>query len=140
MMTQAVLNGRAARDWAAIERMPEFQELTTSRRRFAWLAGGTGLGLGALYVVLAAIAHGLMGTKLIGSFTVGFAGGVALIVLTWAITWAYMRRSERVWSVLEERVREKALLPGRRPVRARDTAPNSVPTPEVVVAGQAEAW
>ena len=133
-MAVAVHNGRAARDWAAIERMPEFQELTTSRRRFAWLAGGVGVGLGALYVVLAATAHGLMGTKLIGSFTVGFAGGAALVVVTWAITWAYMRRSERVWAVLEARIREKAL----RRSRPRRVA-ERVPTPDVVHAGQ-EVW
>jgi uncharacterized membrane protein (DUF485 family) len=121
MMAVAIHNGNHAHDWAAIERMPEFQELTTSRRRFAWLAGGVGVGLGALYVVLAATAHGLMATKLIGSFTLGFAGGVALILLTWAITFAYMRRSERVWAPLEARIREKAARP-REPRPVADPA------------------
>jgi hypothetical protein len=35
-------------------------------------------------------------------------GGVALIFLTWIITLAYMRRSDRVWGPLEARVREEA--------------------------------
>jgi uncharacterized membrane protein (DUF485 family) len=122
-----------ARDWAAIERMPEFRELTTSRRRFAWLAGGIGVGLGALYVVLAATAHGLMGTKLIGSFSLGFAGGVALILLTWAITFAYMRRSERVWGPLEARIREKAM---RRSEPVPEIEPESL---ERLVAAR-EVW
>src|SRR3982074_2085991 len=70
-------------DWVAIERLPEFQELVTGRRRFAWIAGGLGIGFGALYVVLAATAHDLMRTSLRGSFSLGFAWGVALILVTW---------------------------------------------------------
>jgi uncharacterized membrane protein (DUF485 family) len=106
-MTDPGRNG--APDWAAIERTPEFRELVAGRRRFAWIAGGIGIALGALYVVLAATAHDLMATRLAGSLSLGFAGGVGLIVLTWAITLAYMRRSDRVWAPLEARVRERAL-------------------------------
>jgi uncharacterized membrane protein (DUF485 family) len=62
---------RPVADWAAIERMPEFQELAAGRRRFAWTAGSIGMGLGALYVVLAGLSPELMGTKLIGSFSLG---------------------------------------------------------------------
>lgn len=96
-------------DWEGIEGSPDFQELVTGRRRFVWTAGGLGTGLGVLYVVLAGVAHDLMGTKLIGSFSLGFAGGVLLIVVTWGITIAYMRRSNRVWGPLEARVREQAV-------------------------------
>ena len=128
-MTDAARNGAPDIDWAAIEAMPEFRELVTGRRRFAWIAGAIGIGFGALYVVLVATAHDLMGTRLVGSFSLGFAGGVALILLTWAITMAYMRRSTRVWAPLEARVREQAfaapdhLVPGRRFVPADETAP-----------------
>jgi uncharacterized membrane protein (DUF485 family) len=108
-MTDAARNGAPAVDWTAIERMPEFQELVTGRRRFAWAAGGIGIGLGVVYVVLVATAHDLMGTRLAGSFSVGFAGGVGLVLLTWAITLTYMRRSDRLWGPLEARVRERAL-------------------------------
>jgi uncharacterized membrane protein (DUF485 family) len=96
-------------DWSAIERLPEFQQLTRGRRRFAWTAGGIGIGFGAAYVVLAATAHDLMDTRVAGSFSLGFAGGVALVVMTWAITWAYLRRSTVVWGPLEARVRERVL-------------------------------
>jgi uncharacterized membrane protein (DUF485 family) len=95
-------------DWEAIERSPEFRELTTGRRRFAWTAGSIGVGLGALYVVLAGLSPSLMGTKLFGDMSLGFAGGVGLILVTWAITWTYMRRSNRVWGPLEERIRAQA--------------------------------
>ena len=97
--------GAQAPDWAAIERSPEFRRLTTSRRRFAWTAGTIGIGLGALYVVLAGVAPDLMGTQLIGAMSLGFAGGVGLIVLTWAITLLYVLRSERVWGPLEAQIR-----------------------------------
>lgn len=99
----------ATLDWEAIERSADFQELVKGRRRFAWTLGGLGTGLGVLYVVLAGVAPDFMGTKLIGSFSIGFAGGVLLIVVTWAITIAYMRRSDRVWGPLEARIREQAL-------------------------------
>jgi uncharacterized membrane protein (DUF485 family) len=125
-------------DWVAIERLPEFQELVTSRRRFAWTAGGLGVGFGGLYVVLAATAHDLMRTSLGGSFSLGFAWGVALILITWAITFAYMRRSRDVWGPLEARVRALALALGEvsaEPAAAGDRfvrAPRgTAATPEV---------
>jgi uncharacterized membrane protein (DUF485 family) len=92
-------------DWEAIERSPDFQELTLGRRRFAWIAGSIGIGLGALYVVLAGLSPSLMGAKLFGDMSLGFAGGVGLILVTWVITLLYMRRSDRVWGPLEERIR-----------------------------------
>jgi uncharacterized membrane protein (DUF485 family) len=95
-------------DWQEIEALPEFQELVRGRRRFSYTAGAIGIGFGALYVVLAATAPDLMGTQVAGSFSLGFAGGVALVVMTWAITWLYMWRSNAVWGPLEARVRERA--------------------------------
>jgi uncharacterized membrane protein (DUF485 family) len=117
-------------DWRAIERLPEFQELVTGRRRFAWAAGGIGMGLGALYVVLVATAPKVMGTTLVGSFSLGFAGGIGLILVTWAITLAYMRRSARVWEPLEARVRERVRA-GDLPGVAVPGAPPAVRTGRV---------
>jgi uncharacterized membrane protein (DUF485 family) len=94
-------------DWEAIERSDDFRTLARSRRRFAWTWGSIGTGIGALYVVLAGVAPDLMGTKLFGDMSLGFAGGVGLILLTWAITLAYMRRSNSVWGPLEERIRAR---------------------------------
>ena len=102
-------------DWEAIERSPEFQELVSSRKRFAWTTGTIGIGLGVVYVVLVGVAHDLMGTKLIGSMSLGFAGGVGLIVLTWAITLAYVLRSNNVWGPLEERIRTEFSPPPSAP-------------------------
>jgi uncharacterized membrane protein (DUF485 family) len=120
-------------DWSAIERSPEFRELVEGRRRFTWTAGAIGVGLGALYVVLAGIAPDLMGTEVIGSMSLGFLGGVLLIVVTWVITLMYMRRSDRVWGPLEEEIRRKWLPAADEPPRFdRDGRPVAAPTsPEV---------
>jgi uncharacterized membrane protein (DUF485 family) len=120
-------------DWEAIERLPEFQELVTGRRRFAWIAGGLGIGFGALYVVLASTAHDLMRTSLGGSFSLGFAWGVTLILVTWAITFAYMRRSREVWAPLEARVRTLALAPGDVAAEPAPAAGRIAPAPRRTV-------
>ncbi len=124
--------GAPAPDWEAIERSPDFQQLVRSRRRFAWAAGTIGIGLGALYVVLAGVAPDLMGTHLFGSMSLGFAGGVGLIVLTWAITLLYMYRSERVWGPLEHRIREAHAAHAPATGRfVRDDAPAAAGTERV---------
>ena len=95
-------------DWSAIERSPDFQELVHGRQRFAAVAGLLGVGFGLLYVVLAHVADGAMEAKAIGGMSVGFLFGVCVVLVTWAVTLAYMRRSQRVWGPLEERIREQA--------------------------------
>ena len=104
-MDDARTGGPPTIDWEAIERSDDFQALSRSRRRFAWTWGSIGTGIGALYVVLAGLSPDLKGTKLFGDMSLGFAGGVGLILVTWAITLAYMRRSNSVWGPLEERIR-----------------------------------
>jgi uncharacterized membrane protein (DUF485 family) len=94
-------------DWSAIERSPEFRELVEGRKRFTWTAGAIGMGIGALVIVLAGVAPDLMGTKVIGAMSLGFLSGVLLIVVTWVITFMYMRRSDRVWGPMEEEIRRK---------------------------------
>ena len=75
-------------DWTAIEGSAEFRELTKGRRRFSAVAGSIGIGAGLLYIGLAGFARDFMGTEVIGSISLAFLGGVALILLTWVITFA----------------------------------------------------
>jgi uncharacterized membrane protein (DUF485 family) len=121
-------------DWSAIERSPEFRELVTGRKRFTWTAGAIGVGLGALVVVLAGVAPDLMGEKVIGSMSLGFLSGVLLIVVTWVITFMYMRRSDRVWGPLEQRVRDLAQSAEResdvRFARSGSEPSDGAPSPE----------
>ena len=85
-------------DWEAIERSPEFRALVASRRHFTLLWGGGTAGLCAAVVVLAYLAPGLFGEAL------GWVVGVGLIVLTWIVSFAYLRRSDGVWSPMEQQI------------------------------------
>jgi uncharacterized membrane protein (DUF485 family) len=101
-------------DWEGIERSPDFQALVAGRRRFVAVAGGGTVGLTAAYIVIAYLAPDVLGTAL------GWAAGVGLIVLTWAVTLAYLRKSDREWAPLEQRIAASAREPSRR--FARDEA------------------
>ena len=95
-------------DWEGIERSPDFQALVAGRRRFVVLAGGGTVGLTVAYILVAYLAPDVLGTAL------GWAAGVGLIVLTWIVTAAYLRKSEREWSPLEQRITASVREPSRR--------------------------
>jgi uncharacterized membrane protein (DUF485 family) len=85
-------------DWEAIERSPEFRALVSSRRRFVIQWGGMAAGLCAAFVLVAYVAPDVLGEAL------GWVVGVTLIVLTWAVSFAYLRKSDREWAPMEERI------------------------------------
>jgi uncharacterized membrane protein (DUF485 family) len=91
-------------DWEAVEATDDFRELVTSRSRFVFTVGGGAMALGLLFVVLSGVAPDLLGTEVVGSMSLGFLGGVAMIVVTWVVTFLYMRRSDSAWAPLEEKV------------------------------------
>jgi len=102
-------------EWEAIERSPEFRALDASRRRFVFLWGGGGVALCAAFVVVAYLAPGGLGEAL------GWVVGVGLIVLTWIASFAYLRKSDREWSPMEQRIAASLREPTGR--FARDEAP-----------------
>jgi uncharacterized membrane protein (DUF485 family) len=85
-------------DWEAIERSPDFRALVSRRRRFVMLWGGGAATLCVAFVVVAYLAPGVLGD------TLGWVVGVGLIVLTWAVSFAYLRRSDSEWSPAEQRI------------------------------------
>ena len=97
----------AAMDWQAIEESPEFQELVKERRSFlvpatiVFLVGSIG------YLLLAAYAQDFMG-KDVGGIPVAFIAAVTQVLLTWLITWAYLRKADNTFEPLEERAAEAA--------------------------------
>jgi len=101
-------------DWEGIERSPDFQALVAGRRRFVALAGGGTVGLTVAYILVAYLAPDVFGTAL------GWAAGVGLIALTWVVTFVYLRKSDREWSPLEQRIAASVREPSRR--FARDEA------------------
>jgi uncharacterized membrane protein (DUF485 family) len=108
-------------DWEAIERSPDFRALVASRRRFVAAWGGAVVGLTAAYVVIAYLAPGALGAEVIGPITLGFLAGVGLIVTTWIVTLAYLRKSDREWSPLERRI--AAAAESREPTGRFERAP-----------------
>jgi uncharacterized membrane protein (DUF485 family) len=88
----------SAIEWEAIERSPEFRALVASRRRFVLLWGGGVVAVCAAVVVISYLAPDLFGEAL------GWVVGVGLIVATWVVSFAYLRKSDREWSPVEERI------------------------------------
>src|SRR5262245_54446486 len=99
-------------EWEAIERSPEFRALVASRRRFVAFWGGLAVGVCAAFVLFAYLAPDVFGEAL------GWVVGVALIVLTWVVSYAYLRKSDTEWAAMEERVAALAREPTGRFQRA----------------------
>jgi uncharacterized membrane protein (DUF485 family) len=90
-------------DWEALERSPEFRQLVATRRRFVipalvvfvvWFGG---------FLVLTAYARGFMARRPIGWISWAYLLALSLIVMTWLITWLYLRWSERRLAPLADR-------------------------------------
>ena len=99
-------------DWEAIERSPDFRALVASRRRFVLLWGGGAVALCVAYVLVAYLAPDLLGEA------AGWVAGVGLIFLTWAVSFAYLRKSDREWSPMEQRIAASVREPTGRFERA----------------------
>ena len=89
-------------DWQAVEESPEFQELVKARRSFlvpatiVFLVGSIG------YLLLAAFAQDFLG-KDIGGIPIAFIAAATQVLLTWIITWAYLRKADHEFEPLEQR-------------------------------------
>jgi uncharacterized membrane protein (DUF485 family) len=90
-------------DWLAIERSEEFKELVTERRKFlvpatiVFLVGAIG------YLLVAAFVPGVMGWQIIDGLPFAWLAAVSQVLLTWALTWAYLRKADSAFEPLEER-------------------------------------
>jgi uncharacterized membrane protein (DUF485 family) len=97
----------AGPDWQAIEASSEFQELVKARRSFlipatiVFLVGSIG------YLLLAAFVQDFMGTD-VGGVPIAFIAAVTQVLLTWAITFAYLRKADSTFEPLEQRAAEVA--------------------------------
>jgi uncharacterized membrane protein (DUF485 family) len=90
-------------DWLAVERSSEFQELVHERRRFlvpatiVFLVGAIG------YLLLAAFVPGVMGWQVVDGLPFAWLSAVCMVLLTWVLTFAYLRKADRDFEPLEER-------------------------------------
>ena len=95
-------------DWARIERSPEFRELTSRRHRFIAMASFVTFAVFLVYLGLATFATGFMGTTVLGGIPIAWLAAMSQVLLTWAVTWAYLRKADREFAPLERRVADAA--------------------------------
>ena len=107
-MSDGTADGRTdVVDWTRIERSPEFRELTSRRHRFiAILAAFTFVCFG-VYLGLATFATDFMGTT-VGGVPIAWLAAMTQVVMTWAVTWIYLRKADRVFAPLEQAVADRA--------------------------------
>jgi uncharacterized membrane protein (DUF485 family) len=105
-------------DWDAAAQSPEFRELIRKRRSFvlpatiffmAWYFG---------FIILAGYAPDFMGESIYEGFTVGYLIALSQFVMVWVLAGLYLRRADRVFDPLAEKVIEKT--PGARDAAGRD--------------------
>jgi uncharacterized membrane protein (DUF485 family) len=95
--------GAQAPDWLAIERSAEFKELVQTRRRIItpltviWLVVSLG------YLILAAFVPGLMGWQVADGLPFAWLAAITQVLLTWGVTWSYLRKADSVLEPLEQR-------------------------------------
>lgn len=103
--------GRATPDAQHLEevrRSEEFEALRRSFRRVVFPTTAAFLAWYALYVLLAAYAPELMGTRVGGStITIGLLLGFGQFVSTFAITMAYRRWADRRFDARAEALRQR---------------------------------
>jgi uncharacterized membrane protein (DUF485 family) len=108
-------------DWTRIERSPEFRELTARRHRFIAVAATvTFVGFG-VYLGLATYATDFMGTT-VGGVPIAWLLAMSQVFMTWAVTWTYMRKADREFAPLEQRVADRT---DARFTREEEAAPDT---------------
>ena len=94
-------------EWHAIERSPEFRELTRQKRSFVVPATIFFLTWYVGFIFLTGYAPDFMGREFItDGLTVGYALALSQFVMTWVLGWMYVRRANRIWDPLAARVRD----------------------------------
>jgi uncharacterized membrane protein (DUF485 family) len=100
-------------NWEAAENSREFKELVHRKRRFvvpatifffAWYFG---------FIVLVGVAPDFMAERLIDGFTVGYALALTQFIMTWALSYWYIRKADRDFDPLARRAAETAIEAGR---------------------------
>jgi uncharacterized membrane protein (DUF485 family) len=114
-------------DWSRIERSPEFRELTTRRHRFIAAAAVVTFVSFGIYLGLAVFATGFMGTTVLGGIPIAWFAAMSQVLVTWAVTWTYLRKADREFAPLEQRVAERA---GARFTREDEAAEAPSPAAE----------
>ena len=95
-------------DWEAIERSPEFQELVTRRRKFVLPATIFFLVYYMAFILLAGYAEDFMGSSVYEGLTVGYCLALTQFLMVFVLGILYLRKADRVYDPLAQRVLTKA--------------------------------
>ncbi len=112
-------------DWKAVEQSPEFRELIAARRRFVLPATIFFLAWYIGFILLAGYAPDFMARSVYEGLTVGYCLALTQFVVVGVLGIAYLRRAERVYDPLAEKVVRRALGSGPEPTGGADAAPQS---------------
>ena len=107
-------------DWQAIEASPEFQELVTKRRSFVLPATIFFLSYYMAFILLAGYAEDFMASSVYEGLTVGYCLALTQFVMVFALGIMYLKRADRDYDPLAERVVEMASKPREGGRFARD--------------------
>jgi uncharacterized membrane protein (DUF485 family) len=112
-------------DWKAVAQSPEFRELIAARRRFVLPATIVFLSWYLGFILLAGYAPDFMARSVYQGLTVGYCLALTQFVMVGVLGIMYLRRAERVYDPLAERVVRRALTAQgeQPPVPGRDGAP-----------------
>jgi uncharacterized membrane protein (DUF485 family) len=100
-------------DWEAIERSPEFRELLAARRRFVLPATIFFLAWYIGFILLAGYAPDFMAGSVYEGLTVGYCLALTQFVMVGTLGLMYLRRAERVYDPLADKVVQRALAAPR---------------------------
>jgi uncharacterized membrane protein (DUF485 family) len=95
-------------DWEAIERSPEFQELVHKRRSFVLPATIFFLAYYMAFILLAGYAQDFMASSVYEGLTVGYVLALTQFVMVFALGIMYLRRADRDYDPLAQRVVDMA--------------------------------
>ncbi|MFE7187167.1 DUF485 domain-containing protein [Streptomyces erythrochromogenes] len=87
------LAGPTADEFVSVQQSPEFAELRSSYRSFAFPLTVAFIAWYLLYVLLSNYAGGFMGTKVFGNINVALVLGLAQFATTFLIAWLYARHA-----------------------------------------------
>ncbi len=105
---------RTSVDWEAAENSPEFKELIRKKRNFVlpatifffvWYFG---------FIILVGYAPDLMAERLVEDFTLGYALALTQFIMTWVLSYLYIRKADRDFDPLAKKAAETAIEAGRR--------------------------
>jgi uncharacterized membrane protein (DUF485 family) len=94
-------------DWHAIAQSPEFRELVAARRRFVLPATIFFLAWYIGFILLAGYAPDFMARSVYEGLTVGYCLALTQFVMVGTLGLMYLRRSERVYDPLADKVAQR---------------------------------